>query len=202
MNTRSKVSIVLLILGIILAFLPLSGKYSLHGDPQKLLSTSLDQETYMTPDQVARAVVSDDSTIQLIDLRKPSAFNTSTIPGSVNIPYGEFLSVDLESYLNNGVRNIFYSDNDYEANYAFILARGIGYKNCCVMYGGLDAWYTDVMNSSFNGETISARENATFETRYKARRMFSEINSMPDSLKMKYRAAREFERKKLDGGCE
>jgi hypothetical protein len=32
--------------------------------------------------------------------------------------------------------------------------------------------------------------------------MFSELNSMPDSMKTKYMESREIERKKLDGGCE
>ena len=40
------------------------------------------------------------------------------------------------------------------------------------------------MNSTFTGERISARENALFETRTRARKMFTEINSLPDSLKM------------------
>ncbi len=70
------------------------------------------------------------------------------------------------------------------------------------MKGGLNAWYKEVMNSEFTGNRISARENSLFEVRHKAKKMFTEINSMPDSLKAKYRSDREIERKKLDGGCE
>jgi hypothetical protein len=32
--------------------------------------------------------------------------------------------------------------------------------------------------------------------------MFTEINSLPDSLKRRYYEARHVEAKKLDGGCE
>jgi rhodanese-related sulfurtransferase len=202
MTTRTRISIVLLLFGAILAFLPLSGKYSLHAKPDQLLSEILDVSTYLTPDQVARAVVTEDSTIQIIDLRSPDDYRRNTIPGAINIPYTDFLSSDLESYLNRGVRNVFYSSDDYQANYALVLARGLGYRNCYVMKGGLNAWYADVMNTTFTGESITARENALFETRFRARRMFTEINNMPDSLKSKYMAAREIERKKLDGGCE
>jgi hypothetical protein len=70
------------------------------------------------------------------------------------------------------------------------------------MKGGLNEWYRVVMNSEFSGDKITARENAIFETRTRARRLFTEMNSMPDSLKAKYRESKEIERKKLDGGCE
>ena len=100
------------------------------------------------------------------------------------------------------MRNIFYSNGDMDANYALILARGLGYKNCFVMKGGLNAWYETIMNSEFTGERISASENALFETRMKARSLFNEVNSMPDSLKLAYIASKRFDPKKLDGGCE
>jgi hypothetical protein len=32
--------------------------------------------------------------------------------------------------------------------------------------------------------------------------MFTELNSLPDSLKAKYLESRKFSSKKLDGGCE
>ena len=124
------------------------------------------------------------------------------MPGAINIPYSDFLGTDLESYLGRGLKNVFYSNEDLEANYALILATGIGYENCFVMKGGLKAWQNDIMSSEFTGERITARENALFEVRFKARKLFTELNSMPDSLKMKYRASLEIERKKLDGGCE
>jgi hypothetical protein len=41
-----------------------------------------------------------------------------------------------------------------------------------------------------------------FETRTRARKMFNEMNSMPDSLKMKFIRSKHIAEKKLDGGCE
>jgi rhodanese-related sulfurtransferase len=199
---RLQITFILLILGAILAFMPLSGKYSLHGSPQKLLNDALDNSTFVTVDQVARYVVSGDSTVRIFDLRSRAEFEKSSIPGSVNLHYDEFLKSDLESLLNTGLKNIFYSGNEPEADYALVMAKGLGYTNSFVMKGGLNAWQQDIMNSTFSGETISARENALFEIRTRARKMYTEINSMPDSLKIKYRASLEIERKKLDGGCE
>ena len=70
------------------------------------------------------------------------------------------------------------------------------------MKGGLNEWFDKVMYSKFSGDIISPRENALFETRLRARRFFTEINSLPDSLKLKYAESRKQAERELDGGCE
>jgi rhodanese-related sulfurtransferase len=203
MNTREKFSVGLLCLGLILAMLPLTGNRSFIAGPGKLLSEVLDNTTYLSVDQVAKFMVSEDSSVQIIDLRTPGEFRTVNIPGSINIPYSKILDNDPAGFLNNGkTRNIFYSNGDLESSYALAIARGLNLKNTYVMKGGLNEWYKTVMNSTFNGEKISARENALFETRTRAKKMFTEMNSLPDSLKMKFIQSQHLAAKKLDGGCE
>jgi sulfur-carrier protein adenylyltransferase/sulfurtransferase len=202
MNTRLQLSVILLLLGLLLAFLPSSGKYSFHGKPDELLTAVLDENTGFTADHIARFLVAEDSTVQLVDLRPAEEFNNFSIPGAINLPYSSFLSNDLESILNRDIRTIFYSNGDLESGYALVIARGLGYKNCYVMKGGMNDWFSKVMNSSFSGTSLTPRENALFEARKKARNLFTELNSMPDSLKARYRQSKEIERKKLDGGCE
>jgi rhodanese-related sulfurtransferase len=203
MNFREKFSIILLFLGFILALLPLTGNRSFTVKPQKLLSEVFAAESYFTADQVARFIVSEDSSVQIIDLRSPDEFRDFNIPGSVNVPYKELLNGDPGAFLKNGnVKNIFYSNGDYDSNYAMVFAKGMNYGNVYVMKGGLNEWFNSVMNSRFKGERISAMENALFETRRGARRMFTEINSLPDSLKQKFIQSKHTSAKKLDGGCE
>jgi len=203
MNTRVKFMVGLIGLGLILALIPLPGRWSIQAKPQNLLSQALDEKTYFTVDQVAMFVVSEDSSVQLIDLRPQEEFRKANIPGSINIPYNELLNNDPGRFFNNGnTKNVFYSNGDFESNYAFILARGMNFKNTFVMKGGLNHWLKTVMNSSFTGDRISARENALFETRTRAGKLFTEINSLPDSLKLKFMEAKHSAAKKLDGGCE
>jgi rhodanese-related sulfurtransferase len=203
MNTRQKFSIVLLSLGLILALLPLSGSKSFIVKPKNLLSDVLDNNTYVNVDQVAKLIVTEDSSVQIIDLRSPEEFRKSNLPGSVNIPYDKLLENEQISQLSNGKsKNIFYSNGDLESNYALAIARGLNYRSTFVMKGGLNEWYNTVMNSSFTGEKISARENAVFEYRTRAKKMFTEMNSLPDSLKMKFIQSKHLAIKKLDGGCE
>jgi rhodanese-related sulfurtransferase len=203
MNTRVKFSVGLLGLGLILALLPLSGSRSFTVNPKKLLSEVLDNSTYFTVDQVAKFMVYEDSSVQIIDLRTPEEFRTLNIPGSINVPYSKLLDNDPGSFLNNGkARNIFYSNGDFDSNFAIAIERGLNFNNTYVMKGGLNEWFNTVMNSNFTGGRISARENALFETRTRARKMFNEMNSMPDSLKMKFIRSKHIAAKKLDGGCE
>lgn len=203
MNIRGKISVGLVCLGLILALLPLSGSRSFIVKPHSLLSETVDEKSYFSVDQVARFIVSEDSSVQIIDLRLPEEFRSFNIPGSINVPYKEFLNNDPVSFLNNGnIKNIFYSNGDFDSNYALVLAQGMNFKNVYVMKGGLNEWFNTVMNSSFTGDRISARENALFETRTRAKKMFTEINSLPDSLKLKFIDAKHIAAKKLDGGCE
>jgi rhodanese-related sulfurtransferase len=203
MNARNNLSAILLCTGIILAALPLSSHRSLDVRPSKVLSQVLGDDIYMTPDQVARSVVAEDKDIMLIDLRSPDEYMAFNIPGSVNYPYYQFLARDPEIILKNGrSKTIFYSNGDMYANYALVIARGLNFRNTYVMKGGLNKWFDTVMNSSFRGDRISPRENALFETRLRARSLFTQLNSLPDSLKQKFIESKHLAARKLDGGCE
>jgi rhodanese-related sulfurtransferase len=203
MNVRVKFSVVLLCLGLIIAFLPRSGNSSFSVRPKNLLSELLDKNTYFSVDQVARFIVEEDSTVQIIDLRTPEEFGKANVPGSINLPYNTLIDRNPASILNNGkTRNVFYSNGDFDSNYALAISRGLNIKNTYVMKGGLNEWYNTIMNSSFTGEKITARENSLFETRTRAKKMFTEMNSLPDSLKAKFFQTKHLTAKKLDGGCE
>jgi rhodanese-related sulfurtransferase len=200
---RKKITFILLLSGLVLALLPLTANRSFMVKPIKLLSEVLNSDVSFTADQVARLIVNEDSTIRLIDLRPPEEFKKLSIPGSINVPYNDFITSDLYTYMNDrNTWNIFYSNSGIYSNYAMVYARGMGYKNSFVMEGGLSEWFNTVMESKFTGDRISARENALFEIRAKAEQLFTQFNSMPDSLKAVFMAASKFSAKKLDGGCE
>jgi rhodanese-related sulfurtransferase len=203
MNPREKLSAILICLGLILALLPLTSNRSFNTRPKIVLEEVLDPEICLTADQVARLVAAEENSVQLIDLRSREEFRAFNIPGSINVPYSEFLDSDPHSILKNGkTKNVLYSNGEMYSNFALTIARGLNYRNTYVMKGGLNEWFNTVMISSFSGEKISARENAIYEARFRARKMFTEINSLPDSLKQKYINSRRLAAKKLDGGCE
>ena len=200
---RKKLTVLLILLGLILAILPLSNSRSFTARPGNLLSNVMAPEVSLSVDQVARYIVMEDSAFQLIDLRSPAEFRRLNIPGSINIPYGDFISTDPDIYLSNkSIRNIFYSNGVFDSNYALVYSRGLGYNNTYVMDGGLTEWLKTIMSTKFSGNRITARENALFEIRTRAGRLFTEINNLPDSLKLKFMESKKFSARKLDGGCE
>ena len=203
MNTRVKFSVVLLSLGLILAILPSPAKRILKAKPERLVALLNDEKSWLTADQVARFVVSGDANIRIIDIRPAAEFRKMTIPGSVNIPYLDFIKKNPASFLAAGeMKNILCSDVEQEAANAFILARGLNFKNTYILKGSVNEWVNTIMNNSFSGDKITARENALFETRTMASKMYTDFNNLPDSLKKKFYESRRLATKKLDGGCE
>jgi len=203
MDARIKYSVLLVGVGIILAFLPFNASKSFRLKSDELLSKSVSEEMYFSVDQVASFVNSEDSTVQIIDLRSAEEFKVCNIPGSVNIPFSDLLNPLWEPVLNQkNVKNILYGNDDQTANYAWIIVTGMGYSNNYVMKGGLNEWFKTVMLSQYSGEKITPIENARFENRLNARKTFTQINSLPDSLKTQFFNAKMLKESKLDGGCE
>ena len=203
MNPRVKISVLLISLGVITAFMPLKQNKANQLNPNSLLEVSMHKQFNLSVDEVARYIVRGETDFMLIDLRTPEEYKAFNIPGSINIPYKDLLHKDFGGYLDQDeLKNIFYSNGDIVASQAWTLCAGMGYENNYLMQGGMNEWYKTVMESKFSGERISARENALFEVRYKARKLFTEINSIPDSLKVMFVEAKRKKEKQLDGGCE
>ncbi|MFN2314499.1 MAG: rhodanese-like domain-containing protein [Bacteroidales bacterium] len=204
MKIRREFSVLLVMLSLILALLPLTANRSFTSNkPANLLDEVLDDEASFTADQVAGFIVREDPAFHLIDLRSAEEFRQQALPGAFNVPYEEFMRSDPDIWLSNEkIRTIFYSAGDLEADYALVYARGLGYENSYVLAGGITEWIRTVIDTKFAGERITARENAMFEIRKRAGEMFTELNSLPDSLKLKYMESKKFSAKKLDGGCE
>lgn len=203
MNPRIKISVFLISLGLITAFVPFKHNKANQLSPFELLKKSLDAQYIISVDKLARFVVNEDSTVLIIDLRSHEEYKAFNIPGSINIPYKELLNKDFGGYLDQDeMKNILYSNGNILASQAWALCASMGYNNNYIVQGGMNEWYKTVMNSNFSGERITARENAIFETRFRVRKLFTEMNSLPDSLKMKFVEAKRKKERQLDGGCE
>jgi rhodanese-related sulfurtransferase len=203
MKIRKEISLLLILLSLILAFLPLSANRSFSEKPAGLLEDVLGDDVSITPDEVAEFIVREDPSFSLIDLRPEAEYRIKAIPGAVNVPWAEFVKSDPDKWLGNrDIRTVFYSTGNTEADYALVFARGMGYDKCNIMDGGIAGWERTVLDTEFAGERITARENALYETRRRAGEMYREFSSLPDSLKSRFLESKKFSAKKLDGGCE
>jgi rhodanese-related sulfurtransferase len=203
MNTRIQLSVLLVILGCFLVLIPKKQIDNFSVKPRELALWASTDSGSLTVDDVARLINIEKPDIALIDVRSAEDFNLCNLPGSVNIPLQNLPDALLMQLLNRRTgKNIFYSNGDEASSAALTLAAGLGYKNCYRMKGGLNEWYAVIMNANFVGEYISAKENALFANRFDAKILFTQYNSLPDSLKTKLFASRQSEKAKLDGGCE
>jgi 3-mercaptopyruvate sulfurtransferase SseA len=203
MNGRQNLTMVLILSGIILLLLPGIGQYSFKVEREELHRSVFEESPYVNVDEVASLLNADDPSLQLIDLRSAEEFRQFSLPGAINVPFEQFFESNPETWLHKrDARTIFYSNGTMHAVHALVLAHGLGYQHVEVMKGGLNEWFSTVMNSRFDGERLSPRENALYENRTKARRFFTEINSLPDSLKLRYTESKRLAARSLDGGCE
>ena len=125
MNTRVKISVLLVGLGILLAFIPGGSGKSFRLKPADLAEKAA-ADNYFTVDEVARFVNTEDSTVQLIDVRSEAEFRTCNIPGSVNIPVEKLTETGWERVLNRkNTRTVFYSNDDLLASMAQTIATGM-----------------------------------------------------------------------------
>jgi rhodanese-related sulfurtransferase len=203
MNIRYKFSIVLVCLGIVSAIMSFGGKKSAALSPEEILAVMMKGENLVSPDQLAEMVVEEDSCVQIVDVRDPLKYKSQSIPGAINIPLAEIFLEDNASVLRSEtIKTLLYSDDESISSETWILGMQKGYSNLYILKGGLTEWNRIVMESSFAGEKISAQENALFEKRFKARRLFTSWNAMPDSLKAGFFVAKKTRDRELVGGCE
>lgn len=203
METRKQITVLLLLLSLILALLPLTANRSFKARPAELLDEVLQDSTCVSADQVAGFVVREAGDVQLFDLRPAEEYSREFIPGAVSVPYAVFIRTDPDIWLRDrNKKMILYSADDTEAASAMAYARGLGYDNTYFLKGGITEWVRTVSATAFEGERITARENALLETRRRAADMYNELRILPDSLKVKYLESRKFSARKLDGGCQ
>jgi rhodanese-related sulfurtransferase len=202
-SIRFQVSAILVLLASFIILLPDSPQSSGELNVHRMLEAMNEPGQYLSVDQLARMVVYEDTSILLVDVRGPDAYRGVHIPGAINIPVSDILNPDWSGYLNDPhVKPVFYSNGNTLASEAWMLCTQKGYRDSGIMFGGLNEWYRVVMESTFQGERISAAENATFEVRYRARDFFNRMNSMPDSLKTAFLEVKRKQEAELVGGCE
>ena len=202
-SLRFQISAVLIIIAGFTMIMPHNSKSLGELDPDDLIKIIDSPEKFITVDEVALHIIREDSSIQLIDVRSQDQYMISHIPGAINIQLGSLITPEYAGYLEEpGMSTIFYSNGSILASEAYMITQQSGYSNSRIMKGGMNEWYNIVMNSEFTGEKITAAENAIFEARIRAKNYFTQMNSLPDSLKSAFLEVKMKKEAELVGGCE
>lgn len=149
---------VLIVLAGGLVLLPKHEKYE-GINPESLLANAISPERYISTDELADRIINQDPTLLLVDVRDGNSFNKFTLPSAVNIPLDKVLEEDSEPYLYQDEYDvIFFSNDNFHSDQAWILCNRLGYENLNVLKGGLNEWYNTIINPKEPTENMASSE--------------------------------------------
>ncbi len=203
-------ALILIILAGGLVLLPKSPKQE-GIEVEQLLSNVLSQERYISTDQIAHKIISRDPSFILVDVRDAENYNNYSLPNALNIPFANLLDEDYEAYLNQTQFDvIFYSNDNFYADQAWVLCNRLGYKNLRVLNGGMNKWYTTIINPTVPEEKMAAEDFELYSTRKAASMYFgvmypdqgmAEDAEVPKPAPKKIITVKKKKKKPVEGGC-
>lgn len=203
MKTRFVLSIVLVSMGLVAAILPQTKNSSLELNAEQLLNEIQLKNHIISIDEMANALINNDPEYQLIDLRSEEEFNAYSIPGAMNIPFDKLFTEEFLPYVDQIARkNVFYSNGTTLSSEAWMLTKQKGYQNNYILLGGLNNWYSTILNPQEPQSTDGEEAFATYQARLGAKQFFTGegASSTASSLKPKKPVPRR-KKKMVAGGC-
>ena len=173
--------------------------------PCDLVAIVAHTDKYITTDELARRLMSDDPTLTLVDLRTSTEFNKYSLDGAVNIPLKDLLDKKYEDIINQDVQTtVFYSNSSDLSAKAWMLTKRLGYNNNYILRGGLNHWVETILRPRELKETASSKEFERYSFRKAASAYFGGGSATGESATVKVKAAPIKRRKKeaAGGGCD
>ena len=202
---------VVILLGFILLFLP-HKKNRGELTPEQLLLAISNEDRFYNPDEVARLIISEDPSIQLIDVRNAEEYSKFSLPGAINIPLSSILDKDKkgnliwEGYLNDETKTtILYSNGSVYANQAWMLTKRLNFKNDYVMKGGLNKFFDDIIYAKKPLNSAAEEEHQTFQFRKAAAMFFGgggvETSTVSETSPITKTPPKKKKKEAEEGGC-
>lgn len=198
-------TILMLLLAFGLLFINKGEKPEHQLAPEILLHEITQPSRYVTTDQVAKMIIEQDPTLELIDVRSKDEYSKFSLPAAINIPMKDLLTP--ESQENFGIEDmnvVFYGNDDILADQAWVISKRMNYKNIYVLKGGLNCWIETIIQPVEPPETASKSEFEQYDFRKAAGIYFTgggNIKSSANSTKPKVKIRRKKKEKVVSGGC-
>ena len=208
MKRREKTLLaVLLVLAFIAMFLPNTAPFKHVINEQELLYEANKEGRYVSTDEIAQAIMENDPSYLLIDLRTPKEFAKFSIDGAINIPYAKIMDEANLDYFNQDVyTTVLFSNGSSLADQAWMRLRSYDYQGNKVMKGGLNEWYKTIINPQKPKDIATAEDEAAYLFRKGASIFFTGaqvVGNAAPSTKRKASSKPIVKRKKkeVSGGC-
>jgi rhodanese-related sulfurtransferase len=135
-------------------------------EAEQLLWDIIGSNQYVTTDQVAKMIIRNDPSLEIVDVRNKDEYNHFSLPGAINIPLGSILNKDNLLYFGvPGMNVIFIANDDIASDQAWVLTKRLGFNGTYVMKGGLNRWMETIINPKEPSEEKPATAFATYEFR-------------------------------------
>jgi rhodanese-related sulfurtransferase len=173
--------------------------------PDELLWEIIQPTRYVSTDKVAQLIIEGDPSLELVDVRPASEYEKFSLPKSINIPIDSLLQTSYQDYLGiDGMKVLFFSNDDIKADQAWVLAKRLGYNNIYVMKGGLNCWIRTIIQPQEPSTNSPATEFALYDFRKGAQMYFTGAKtetSDKTSNKKSVKIQRKKKKTAASGGC-
>ncbi|MDN3644517.1 rhodanese-like domain-containing protein [Lutimonas halocynthiae] len=204
--------ILALILIALAAGLLLIPKHPKHEgiSPELFAKNILSTERYITSDQLADRIINQDPTLLLIDTRLLEAYQSFSLPNAIHIPLSEIFSEELNPYLDQNIYDIIlFSNDNFNAEQAWMLCNRMDYQRLYILDGGLNTWFSTIIEPIPPKETMSQEAFELYSFRRAAGKYFGVAN---DTVEVEVKPVRKAAPKKVvtkpkkkkrvpEGGC-
>jgi len=171
--------------------------------PEDLLWEIIQPTRYVSTDQVAKMIIGQDPSLELIDVRNNAEYDEFSLPNAINIPLDSILSgTNLLYFGIPGVNVVLFSDDDLTADQAWVITKRLGYKSTYVMKGGLNRWIKTIIQPELPPETAPETEFEQYTFRKGAQLYFTGATVESSPVKQEKVVFKRREKTNVaSGGC-
>jgi sulfur-carrier protein adenylyltransferase/sulfurtransferase len=173
-------------------------------EPKVLLWEIIQPTRYVTTDQVAKMIIQQDPSLEMVDVRSAEEYNKFSLPGALNVPLDSILSSSSMVYFGiPGVKVVFISDDDILSDQAWVIAKRLGFKSTYVMKGGLNNWIETIIQPKEPSENDPETDFELYSFRKGAQVYFTgaKVETSTSDDKEKIVIQRRKKTKVASGGC-
>ncbi len=172
-------------------------------EPQQLLREIIQPTRYIAIDQVAKMIISNDPSLEIIDVRSPEEFEQFSLPRAINVPLDSLANKNNLLYFGiPGIKVVFVSNDDIKSDQSWVLTKRLGFKSTYVMKGGLNGWMETIIDPQEPAEDAPSTAFETYSFRKGAQIYFTGAKAeTAETPKMKVEVKRRKKTTVVAGGC-
>ena len=184
---------------------PTSGNQKMLNS-KEMLQEIQKKNHFVSVDNLAKRIIENDPSILLIDVRNAKDFKTFALKNAVNIPMDSLLAESsMEIYEQENMNIIFYSNGTTQASEAWMMVRQMGFKNVNVLQGGVNEWFSLILNPEEPSITETKLEIENYKFRMSAKQYFTGVKvdnqqNSGSSTSIKVNTSKK-KKKGASGGC-